>query len=132
MAEKMAETVVETRVRTTGIDHVVLHVGDLARSKKFYIDILGMREHHGGDTHMFLKCGAQVIGLFEVGAGDAVTSGPELNHLALNIEAGGYDDVKAWLERHGIAVSGRQGDPRCVYFDDPDGHRLQLMVARGA
>ncbi len=63
----MADTVAETRVRTTGIDHVVLHVGDLARSKKFYIGILGMSEHHGGDTHMFLKCGAQAIGLFEVG-----------------------------------------------------------------
>ncbi len=128
----MADTVAQTRVRTTGIDHVVLHVSDLARSKKFYIDMLGMSEHHGGDTHTFLKCGAQLIGLFEVGAGDAVTSGPELNHLALNIEAGGYEDVKAWLESHGIAVSGRQGDPRCIYFDDPDGHRLQLIVARGA
>ncbi len=126
----MAELAADVRVRISGIDHVVLHVSDLARSKKFYIDILGMSEHHGGATYMFLKCGAQVIGLFEVGGGDAVTSGPELNHLAFGIEAGGYQQVKSWLESHGIAVSGRQGDPRCIYFDDPDGHRLQLMVPR--
>ena len=28
----------------------------------------------------------------------------------------------------GVAVSGRPGQERCIYFRDPDGHRLQLMV----
>jgi len=36
--------------------------------------------------------------------------------------------LKADLEKHGVAVSGRPGDDRCIYFSDPDGHRLQLMV----
>jgi hypothetical protein len=36
--------------------------------------------------------------------------------------------LKADLEKHGVVVSGRPGDDRCIYFDDPDGHRLQLMV----
>jgi hypothetical protein len=27
-----------------------------------------------------------------------------------------------------VKVSGRPGDPHCIYFHDPDGHRLQLMV----
>ncbi len=124
----MAGPVAETRVRTTGIDHVVLHVSDLARSKKFYIGILGMSEHHGGDTHMFLKCGAQVIGLFEVGYGQDVSAGPELNHMAFNQSSGGYEEIKAVLEGHGIEVSGRRGDPHCINFSDPDGHRLQLNV----
>ena len=34
----------------------------------------------------------------------------------------------AELEKHGVAVSGRPGEDRCIYFRDPDGHRLQLMV----
>jgi hypothetical protein len=25
-------------------------------------------------------------------------------------------------------VDGRPGQDRCIYFRDPDGHRLQLMV----
>ncbi len=32
----------ETTLRTTGIDHVVLYVSDIGRSKKFYLDVLGM------------------------------------------------------------------------------------------
>ena len=115
-------------VVTTGIDHVVLHVEDLKRSIDFYTDILGMSEHHGGAGHMFLRCGDQVIGLFEVGYGQDVNAGPELNHMAFNQSSGGYDEIKAVLEGHGIEVSGRRGDPRCIYFSDPDGHRLQLNV----
>ena len=33
-------------LQVTGIDHVVFHVKDLARSKKFYIDFLGMDIDH--------------------------------------------------------------------------------------
>jgi catechol-2,3-dioxygenase len=29
-------------IRTSGVDHVVLHVNDVERSKKFYTDVLGM------------------------------------------------------------------------------------------
>jgi hypothetical protein len=36
--------------------------------------------------------------------------------------------VKATLENAGIEVHGRQNDPTCIYFSDPDGHRLQLLM----
>jgi len=29
-------------IQATGIDHLVLHVSDVARAKKFYTDVLGM------------------------------------------------------------------------------------------
>ena len=35
-------------IQTTGVDHVVLHVSDVERSKKFYTDILGMVRISGG------------------------------------------------------------------------------------
>jgi catechol-2,3-dioxygenase len=38
--------------------------------------------------------------------------------------------VAANLETNGVAVHGRSGDPECIYFNDPDGHCLQIM-ARG-
>jgi catechol 2,3-dioxygenase-like lactoylglutathione lyase family enzyme len=127
MATK-AKKAIEPAVATTGIDHVVLHVSDLRRSIGFYTDVLGMTEHHGGSGYMFLRCGAQVLGLFETDDGEAVTAGPELNHIAFNAAPDSYEDVKAALERHGIEVRGRRGDPRCVYFRDPDGHQLQINV----
>jgi hypothetical protein len=62
--------------------------------------------------------------------GMPLPAGGEMNHLALSVAAGSYETLKAELERHGVTVTGRPGDDRCIYFSDPDGHRLQLMFRR--
>jgi len=125
-AKTAAKTSTKPAVATTAIDHVVLHVGNLKRSIDFYTGVLGMAVHHGGEGWAFLRCGDQVIGLFEADPGETVKAGIEMNHMAFNQSTGGYEEVKAILKAHGIAVRGRRGDPRCIYFDDPDGHSLQL------
>ena len=47
----------QLRIRTTGIDHVVLWVNDLERSKRFYMDVLGMTVAHESQWQSFLHCG---------------------------------------------------------------------------
>jgi catechol 2,3-dioxygenase-like lactoylglutathione lyase family enzyme len=122
---------ITTRLKVKAIDHVVLWVSDLQRSKQFYIDLLGMRVAHESDWQSFLWCGdTQMVALFQKRDGDDVAGGREVNHMALRLEAGEYDDVKATLEAAGCEVSGRQGDPHCLYFSDPDGHRLQVLTAK--
>ncbi len=51
-----------------------------------------------------------------------------MNHVALRLAAGDFARVKATLENAGIAVRDRANDPQCIYFDDPDGHRLQFLL----
>ena len=118
----------EAAPRTTGIDHVVLYVADIRRSRKFYLEVLGMSVAHESPGHLFLGCGGQGLALFEPPDGADFKTGRELNHLAFNVDAGTYEEIKAHLEAHGLEVTGRRGDDRCVYFSDPDGHRLQLVV----
>jgi len=117
------------KLKVSSIDHVVLHVTSLWRSRKFYVDLLGMKVRFEGRGYAFLRCGSQLIGLFEVDKGTRVRIGKELNHLAFALHAGTHEEARAILEAAGIKVSGRQGDPDCIYFDDPDGHRLQLLAA---
>jgi len=114
--------------KVTGIDHVVFHVKDLARAKTFYIDFLGMEIDHESSWQCFLKCGSQGVALFEVEDNEDVHGGSEVNHMALRLAAGEYARVKATLENAGIEVYGRKGDPHCIYFHDPDGHQLQLLM----
>jgi catechol 2,3-dioxygenase-like lactoylglutathione lyase family enzyme len=114
--------------KITGIDHVVFHVKDLARARKFYVDFLGMEVDHERDWQCFLKCGSQGVALFEVDEGDEVHAGSEVNHMALRLQSGDYERVKATLENAGFAVHGRANDPHCIYFSDPDGHHLQLLM----
>ena len=118
------------RIKTTGIDHVVLWVSDLARSKRFYTDLLGMTVAHETEWQAFLWCGDQQIALFDgTRRGIDVASGTELNHMALRMEPASYEETKERLEAEGLEVTGRTGDPTCAYFDDPDGHRLQLLYS---
>ena len=117
-------------IETSGIDHVVLHVADIRRAKKFYSEVLGMSVYRESDRQVFLHAGAQGVALFTKDGNAPVVAGGDLNHLALNVAGGSYESLKAELEAHGVKVSGRPGDDRCIYFNDPDGHRLQLMFRK--
>ena len=115
-------------IQATGVDHVVLHVNDVQRSKKFYTEILGMIPYREDEGQVFLHAGRQGVALFKTVGDTPLTAGHDLNHLALNVAAGTYTTLKAELEKHGVTVTGRPGEDRCIYFRDPDGHRLQLVV----
>jgi catechol 2,3-dioxygenase-like lactoylglutathione lyase family enzyme len=115
-------------IQTNGVDHVVLHVNDVGRSKKFYTEILGMTAYREDRGQVFLHAGQQGVALFEKPGDRPLTTGNDLNHLALNVASGTYETLKAELEKHGVNVTGRPGEDRCIYFIDPDGHRLQLVI----
>jgi glyoxylase I family protein len=111
----------------SGIDHVVLHVTDLARSRRFYTEILGMTIEHDYPHHLFLGCGKQRVALFTTDDKDGFQAGRDMNHLALNA-AGRHEEIVAALRERGVKVTGRTGDDRCIYFEDPDGHQLQIVA----
>jgi glyoxylase I family protein len=117
-------------IEASWIDHIVLHCGDVGRAKKFYTEILGMTVYREGGGQVFMHAGGQGVALFEKQGEAPVTIGNDLNHLALNVAGGTYESLKAELENHGVAVGGRPGDDHCIYFRDPDGHRLQLIFGR--
>ena len=117
-------------IAATGIDHIVLHVSDVERAKKFYAEVLGMTVYRENERQAFLHAGTQGVALFEKRDDTPLTTGNDMNHLALNVATGTYETLKAELEQHGVAVTGRPGEDRCIYFRDPDGHRLQLMFRR--
>jgi catechol 2,3-dioxygenase-like lactoylglutathione lyase family enzyme len=115
-------------IQVNGIDHIVLHVQDVQRAKKFYTELLGLTVYRENDRQVFLHAGQQGVALFKKQGDAPLTTGNDLNHLALNVATGTYEVLKGELEKNGVAVSGRPGEDRCIYFQDPDGHRLQLMV----
>ena len=116
-------------IETSGIDHIVLHTSDLPRAKRFYTELLGMSVYRENDRQVFMHAGTQGVALFTKDGG-APPAGGDMNHLALNVASGTYESLKSELERNGVSVSGRPGDAHCIYFDDPDGHRLQLIFRK--
>ena len=94
-------------VQTNGLDHVVLHVSDVGRSKAFYTEILGMSAYREDDEQVFLRTGHQGVALFKKRGEVPPTAGNDLNHLALTIGDRDVRDAKGRSEAHGVTVSGR-------------------------
>ena len=113
-------------LKAVGVDHVVLHVRDVQRSKRFYTDLLGLEVAWESDTALFMWCGTQQLILFQ--REDLEQSRIELNHVALRLDAGSWDEVKAALNEVGLEVYARPGADDELYFHDPDGHRLQALL----
>jgi catechol 2,3-dioxygenase-like lactoylglutathione lyase family enzyme len=118
-----------TKLRVTGINHVVLHVADVQRSKQFYVEVLGFEDRNisvgASMKASFLRCGAQGLDLFEVPPDD-VHGGEEMNHMALNVDSENLDEIVTELSKLGINASERT--PRnSVFISDPDGHRIEML-----
>ena len=114
-------------LKVTGINHVVLHVADLDRSRAFYMDVLGFDDRGAvpGMRASFLRCGMQGLDLFEM-AGCDVHGGEEMNHMALNVEAADLEALVAGLSEAGIDAF--DVTPRnSVFIADPDGHRIEML-----
>ncbi|MFV1874176.1 VOC family protein [Nioella sp.] len=120
------------------IHHAAIICSDYARSRAFYVDILGLRvlaetfraERQSWKLDLALPDGSQ-IELFSFPGAPTRPSYPEaqgLRHLAFRVA-----DVAAaidWLEAQGIAVEPIRVDDLTgrafAFFSDPDGLPLEL------
>ena len=114
------------------IDHIVLTVADIERSVAFYVRVLGMQAVSFGNGRRALQFGQQKINLqtlgmeprnhAAVGAGDVclITDWPTARVLA-HLAAEGVPVLEG-----PVTKSGAQGPIESVYFNDPDGHLIEV------
>ncbi len=116
------------------IGHVVLKVRDLARSRQFYTEVLGLELMFDTPGMAFLvshRRDHHEIGLMEVGAAAEAPKGPQvgLSHVAFRLgdEA---ELIKAYRELKErdvpISFTVHHGITKSVYFLDPDGNQLEV------
>ena len=113
------------------VGHVVLRVSDVDAAVVFYKGKLGMEVARRSDDAAFMSFGTQHhdIGLFKV-KGDATKGNLGLGHVALLIN-GGTDELRTLhdqLVARGVEVVSTtdHGMTHSVYFNDPDGNRLEI------
>ena len=127
--------------RVTGIDHLVLSVGDLARSKAFYgkvLGFLGFKLTHDGGIFAGWSNGKTLFWIAQADAQGRTRKHRKgdigFHHYAFELSSRkDVDALGAFLVEHGLTVvdpPGEYYEPSyyAVYFTDPDGMKLEGMV----
>ena len=129
--------------RLDRIVETALYCDDLARSRAFYVDILGCEPLLDSARLLAVSvAGVSVLLLFQRGAtnaplptaGGVVPShgGTGIQHVAFAVsDRCQLDAWAARLEQLGIAIESRVRWPRggeSVYVRDPDGHSIELIT----
>ena len=116
--------------------HIVLEVSDIERSKEFYENALQL-EPMGSDLWIepgpnafFRTADGQYVVLLEVT--EVKPEGPGV-HTNFALSPVDYDFIHEQLQERGSLIRDHREDERSVgevsqYFDDPDGHRLQITA----
>ena len=120
------------------IDHVVLRTADAAGLEAFYTDIIGCpvekRQEQIGLTQ--LRAGQSLIDIVALKAGEIAQSpgsaGGNMDHLCLRIQPFDAEAIRRHLATNGISCGeavpryGAEGSGPSIYFEDPDGNRIEL------
>jgi lactoylglutathione lyase len=125
--------------------HAALNVTDLKRSTDFFVaalglDVLAQSDQPGAQFAFLGQNGRLLLTLWPQSEGRFDAHRPGLHHLSFELPS--MDAVRAAEERlralgakihHGGLVSHGEGIPSGgLYFEDPDGTRVEIFSATGA
>ncbi len=123
----------DTAFRITGLDHVVLRVGSLERSIKFYGEVLGCPVERELETAApRADARRHLDDRLLVPCEDGTEPGRNMDHFAVQIAAMDVPALTAHLARHGIDPGevrrryGAEGYGSSIYITDPDGNTVEL------
>ena len=119
---------IQTALKVTGIDHVVMHVRDLPRERRFYTEVLGLSRRIDrpelGVQGAWLDAGDQQVHLIQ---GEPPPGRGQ--HFALLVDD--LDGVVVDLRSGGQKVSDPSpvGKSRQAFLSDPAGNLIELHQA---
>lgn len=125
--------------------HIGLNVTDLDRSRDFYVDVFGfavVQESTDPERRFaFLADGQRLaLTLWQQSTGTFAADGPGLHHLSFEVQdieqvRDAEARVRATgvkLHHDGIVPHGEGVSSGGIFFEDPDGTRLEIYAPRGA
>lgn len=126
-------------IRVREIDHFGIEVTDLERARRFYCELLGMRfVRNLGDDGLLLRCGEHSIALHrnpDLPPPDASRIKNPLGkaHHAFKVSPHDFISARDAFAKRGIPTHTPidWGDHECLYFLDPDGNLLELIMGSG-
>jgi catechol 2,3-dioxygenase-like lactoylglutathione lyase family enzyme len=115
------------------LDHIIVHARDKEATARFLTEILGLEPHRNLGHFAVVRIGPTSLDLIETD-GDISS-----RHFAFRVSEGDFDAIFARLQARGLPYwadpfrgapgqVNRWDDGRGVYFDDPNGHLLEIIT----
>ncbi len=127
-------------IEPKGVVHFSIAVSDLAASRKFYTEIVGLKLVNDGSAFgmVFLRAGDDNVILTKSDASlQRSAADSRRAHHAFKVDAAKYDEAKRFLASKGVEVFEEEDRKKGVfvgrqcYFRDPDGTVLELSAWDG-
>jgi catechol 2,3-dioxygenase-like lactoylglutathione lyase family enzyme len=130
---------------TFATGHVGINVTNLDRSRDFYTSVLDLRQAGGSDEagRRYAFLGDEhglVLTLWEQSQGRFSEAAPGLHHLSFQVSS--IDEVRSAERRlrargakfvyDGVVPHAEGLDSGGIFFEDPDGTRLEIFATTGA
>jgi catechol 2,3-dioxygenase-like lactoylglutathione lyase family enzyme len=121
-------------VRTTGIDHYVLHVADAERSVAWYGDVLGLEPERLDEWRegKVLFVSLRVDDTTIIDLLQTERTGENVNHVAFVVEDVDLDELAASgtvdVDSGPADLFGARGIGRGLYIRDPDANLVELRT----
>ena len=125
--------------RGRGISHAVLICSNVEQTIKFYDGLLGFplvevaeNRDYDGSTHFFFDVGNKtMLGFFDfpgLGLEQAVEAIGGVQHIAISVTQGTWDEIRVRLDDAGIPYVGPEvGIPESMYFKGPDDVGIEIL-----
>ena len=125
-------------MRLLELDHFGIDVSDLDRAERFYTEVLGLEvAQRFGHHQVLLRCGAQMLALFErkdlpPRHTDRIDNPLGKGHHAFKVSSADFQIMHDLFTVQKTPTYGPidWGDHDCLYFLDPDGNLLEIVAYR--
>lgn len=118
------------------LDHIAITVRDVERARDWYCDVLGLEQRYAdvwGDVPTFVCAGETGIALFPSSVKNP-NARPErdtiaMRHFAFRVDRKNFEIAQRELQARGIDFEFQDHTiSHSIYFNDPDGHQLELTT----
>ena len=123
------------RFENQGLDHVAIGVADVERSASFYREVVGLeRAHDAWEVPVVMAAQGSGVAIFPHDLHPGARDGGALPairilHIAFRVDRESFEAARAELDGRGIETRlSDHGIAHSIYFEDPDGHRLELTT----
>jgi catechol 2,3-dioxygenase-like lactoylglutathione lyase family enzyme len=130
----------DTPIALTGIDHVVILVGNMDEAMQFYCEVLGCRPGYSYPAFAMEQvwAGGELLVLLDTSDPGAAYARPEIeggrnvDHICLSMQHCDREKLRAHFKKHGVTVDreavhgGARGMGEATYIFDPWGFKIEI------